>query len=73
MRTSIGQMGDQYWLLFTLREGASAKDWRRGAKEHRGAGRRQVVGGALWGGLRGKMGGKGALTKIFSEINHRCG
>ena len=44
-----------------------------GAKEHRGAGRRQVAGGALWGGLRGKMGGKGALTKIFSEINHRCG
>jgi len=71
--TSTGQTGDQYWLLFTLREGASAKGWRRGAKEHRGAGRRQVVGGALWGGLQGKMGGKGALTKIFSEINHRCG
>ena len=38
-----------------------------------GAGRRQVVGGALWGGLQSKMGGKGTLTKIFSEINHRCG
>ena len=71
--TSTGQTSDQYWLLFTLREGASAKGWRREAKEHRGAGRRQVVGGALGGGLRGKMGGKGSLTKIFSEINHRCG
>ena len=71
--TSTGQTSDQYWLLFTLREGAQAKGWRRGAKVHRGAGRRQVVGGVLWGGLRGKMGGKGALTKIFSEINHRCG
>ena len=47
MRTSTGQPSDQYWLLFTLREGASAKGWRRGAKEHRGAGRRQVVSGAL--------------------------
>ena len=72
--TSTGQPSDQYWLLFALREGGWTKGWRRGgAKEHRGAGRRQVVGGALWGGLQGKMGGKGTLTKIFSEISHRCG
>ena len=71
--TSTGQPSDQYWLLFALWEGASAKGWSRGAKEYRGAGRRQVIGGALWGGLQGKMGGKGTLTKIFSEIIHRCG